>query len=130
MTELAIFAVSSAGVTITVAVSLFVLGRRAANAEQRAGDERARAAALDGKLLSAVNASANWEALAKERDVSNAALVKLLEETSADLHPGGARARLHARWFAVHYPSASPSGVPLSAEPKSSGSDELLKPGE
>jgi hypothetical protein len=133
MSELAILAVSSAGVTVTVAIAIFVLGRRASDAERRAGDHAARAAALDGKLLAATNSAEQWRAKATDLEARNATLVDLLSDTAADLPADGARGRLHAKWFAADMSGRTTPdlrGVSVPTEPKPSDRDGLINPNE
>lgn len=136
MTELAIFAISSAGVTITVAICIFVLGRRAADAERRAGDAGAKASNLDGRLLAAVTSAASWKVAAGDKDARIIKLTDLIARMAKELPADGARSRLHAEWFALETASPAPTRTKTgelvrSADsgPPNAGTD-LEKPGE
>jgi hypothetical protein len=136
VTELAIFAVSSAGVTITVAIAIFILGRRAADAERRAGDMGVKASNLDGKLLAATTSAERWKEAAQEANAKVIKMSDLIARVAKDLPPDGARARMHAAWFEIHNPGTVPTTGPApvageivrGAEAKAPGPDDLIDP--
>lgn len=134
MTQLAILALSSAGVTITVAVCMFVMGRRAADAERRAGASDTKVALLDGKLLSCTQSAERRKAVAIEGEATIVALTEMINDVSQDLDPAGARARLHAKWFAFHASktagtAASGGAIVVHDQPTvTAGPDGLIDP--
>jgi hypothetical protein len=134
MTELAIFAVSSAGVTITVAIAMFVLARRAVDAERRAGDLAAKSSGCDGKLLAATTTADRWKERANEGDLRIRKLTDLIGQISKDLPLGGARERMHAAWFAIHHgttgtlPATASGEIVRDPKPATTGSSDLIDP--
>lgn len=133
--ELVVLAASSAGVTITVAVSMFIMGRRAANAEERAGEEAVNSATIAGKLVAATLAADQWKARANQEAERADALATLLDEAAGQLDPAGARERMLAKWTRLHVPTGNPASdkpVPVPGEPDAARPSDLdlLKPGE
>ncbi len=118
--ELAIAAASGAMATVTAVVCCFILGRRASDAERRAGESAVKASGLDGKLLAATLSADQWKAKALDLEKTNAKLTDLAAEAVDNLPPDGARARLHAKWFKASVPVAATTDlvvqVPLESE--------------
>lgn len=100
--EAAIIGGGGAALGLTATILVFLAWRRTANAEQRAGEMGAKASALDGRLLAATTSAESWKAQAGEKDARILKLTELINDVAKDLPPGGARERMHARWFQIH----------------------------
>jgi hypothetical protein len=131
--EAAIIGGGGAALGITATVLVWLAWRRTANAEQSRGEMAAKASALDGRLLAATTSAEAWKAEANDRGERILKLTELINDVAKDLPPDGARARLHARWFAIHnpaVPAAAANKPELVRDPGSeaTGPDGLIDP--
>lgn len=106
MTDIAIAAVSGAGVTIAVAIALLVLGLRGSDAERRCADARVDAtnrkaqAAIDSTTIAELRA-----ALDQQTKRADALATVANDPVATDVV--GAHARVLQRWKAEDVPAGS-----------------------
>ncbi len=98
--ELAIMAVSGAVVTIAAVVAMFILGKRAADAESRCADARVDAAQIRGSLAISVATIATKTNEADAERKRADALDDELSKAEANPDPHGARDLVLSRWRA------------------------------
>lgn len=135
MSELIIASVSGAGVTVTVAICVTLLGLRLSDAKERLADARVSDAKREAAIATA---EANNKVLAARAELAEKRLRDadaLISEMVRDLPVDGSFERLlraysRARSLDGAGGAAATEPVPNKPATSGTGSDDLLKPGD